>query len=238
MVALLLALLLPLLVPWHAMLPQLEPEDGRVILPRMPTNFNIDIVHAKRDGTLPLAKIAERYTRRNLPVLLRPHTRPAVRRHVVASPGEPDAAVAAALGRRIQTRVQPSRAVAAGTQLTARIFGGAPAQSKPDGDFYPTRLMSWGEFLRSSQRHENVSIADLDAGGCCYAARLPVPADLPELLELLRLPLASEHPLASTVGEPYPHGPVLYASHGQAESTPIHFDEEENCAQSITGANV
>ena len=73
-VALLLALLLPLLVPWHLVLPELEPEHMRVILPRMPTNFSIDIIHAERDGSLPLAIITERYIRQNLPVLLRPHT--------------------------------------------------------------------------------------------------------------------------------------------------------------------
>ena len=63
----------------------------------------------------------------------------------------------------------------------------------------------------------------------CYAARLSVTADLPELLELLGLPLPTLHPMASTVGEPYPDAPVLYASQGRSESTPIHFDEEENC---------
>ncbi len=236
-VALLLALLLPMMAPWHLLLPELEPEHERVILPRMPTNFSIDIIHPERDGTLPLATITERYTRRNLPVLLRPHdaAQTAMQRQLAQIPEDADAVVADALRRRIRTRVQPSQARAAGSTLTARVFGGAPPQSNPDGEFYPTLLTSWGDFLsRDSQDHETAATSangqDV-AGHSYYAARLSVAADLPELLELLRLPSAGEHPLASTVGDAYPDAPVLYASHGRAESTPIHFDEEENCAQ-------
>ena len=71
--ALLLSVLLPLLAPWHLLLPGLEPEHARVVLPRMPRDFRVGVIRAASDGTLPLATISERYTRRNLPVVLRPH---------------------------------------------------------------------------------------------------------------------------------------------------------------------
>ena len=221
--ALLLALLLPMLAPWHLLLPELEAEHQRVILPRMPTNFSIDIIHTKCDGMLPLATITERYTRRNLPVVLRPYSQSAMQRKFTQIREDADNASVEVLRRKIRTRVQPSQARAAGATLTARVFGGAPLQSKSGGEFYPTLLTSWGEFLRESQG---------------YAARVSVAAELPELLELLQLPSASEHPLASTVGEAYPDAPVLYASHGRSESTPIHFDEEENCAQAVACAHM
>eukprot|EP01043_Picozoa_sp_COSAG02_P006957 COSAG02_NODE_204_length_29210_cov_36.596579_5_plen_283_part_00 len=220
--ALLLALLLPLLAPWHLLLPDLEPERQRVVLPRMPTDFSIDIIHAECDGLLPLATITARYTRRNLPVVLRPHSQSAMQRKITQIREDADAA-AEVLRRKIRKRVQPSQARAAGAMLTAQVFGGAPPQSMSDGEFYPTLLTSWGDFLRESQG---------------YAARLSVAAELPELLELLQLPSANEHPLASTVGEAYPDAPVLYASHGRSESTPIHYDEEENCAHAVTFARI
>lgn len=241
--ALLLSLILPLLAPWHILLPPLEPESERVKLPHMPTNFSISVVHAGCDGTLPLATIAA-FVEQNVPVLLRPHCADNARDNVQTSAPQPfaesrtagfnsDAAVVALLNRTIQTRVRPSRARAAGSPLTALVFGGVPRKPNSDGEFYPSLQTSWREFLRDTQNHEAAALNGEDQGvtGCaCYAARLSIPNDLPEMDTLLRLPSASEHPLASTVGEPYPDGPVLYASHGRAESTPIHFDAEENCA--------
>jgi hypothetical protein len=229
--ALLLSALLPLLAPWHLLLPELEPEHARVVLPRMPRDFRVGVIRAASDGTLPLATISERYTRRNLPVVLRPHE--GYRGASGTCTASADDVVAKLLRRRIPLRVQPARARDTdGTQLTAQVFGSPPAQPAVDGEFYPSRTGSWAAFLADST---SLSVeaggneqSESETGCACYAARVSILRALPEFQTLLQLPLASEHPLADTVGEPYPDSPTLYASHGRGESTPIHFDEEEN----------
>lgn len=240
---LLAAALAPLLLP----LGELHPEAARVVLLRVPKNFTIEVLTAGSDGGFPLARIRERYTRRNLPVVLRPLRRACTGSSSASSrasstasggAGSTAATIAKLTTRTIPVRVRPQHAQAGVVPLSALVFGSA--ENDADG-FYQSEVVPWSIFVADKPLIPAVggaatAMSALGEADCaCYAARVSVADDVPELRSLLRLPRSNAHPLASTVGDPYPPAPVIYASHGRGESTPIHFDEEENWLYILRG---
>ena len=198
--------------------PPLTPTLALRRLPRAPKGYTaVDVVTADAGGGLPLQRIRERYTQKNLPVLLRPSPDAGCHRRGGASSNRlPAAQQQRVLAHEVSVRVNSIRR----PYLSAQVFGGSADETS--GDFYPTTTLPWGDFLAAGRSGGGPAVC---AQGC-YAARVSLADELPELGGLL--PAADAHPLAITVGEPYPGAPVGYAGHGRGEATPIHFDEEEN----------
>ena len=227
---LLAAALAPLLLP----LGEMQPEAARVALPRVPSNFTIEVLTAGNDGRFPVGMIRERFTQRNLPVVLRPQRRACGSSSGSASgggggsTGSASATLNRLSARKIEVRVAPQHAMAGAVPLSALVFGSAE-RAASEG-FYQSALQAWRDFVADTPLpgfpHET--------GCACYAARVSVVDDAPELGSLFQLPTTA-HPLSATVGDPVTYAPVVYASHGRGESTPIHFDEEENWLYVLRG---